>query len=194
MHQIDAINLACHRSDCRIFADLSFSAVSGDIVWVTGPNGAGKTTLLRCLAGLLPLSAGQIRWDGAAIQPKSDEYRGKIGWFGHRDGLLPLLSVRDNLRFSGGRGVAQFGVSGLLDHPVQFLSEGQRKRVALSALLQKEARPVWLLDEPFANLDRQAMELLRDVLQRRSREGWITFFTSHQENFGLDARELRMGA
>ena len=55
--------------DQRVLADVSFNVTCGEILGLIGPNGAGKTTLLECIAGLLPVDAGEVRWRGAPLPP-----------------------------------------------------------------------------------------------------------------------------
>jgi ABC-2 type transport system ATP-binding protein len=61
--------------DQRVLADVSFDVVTGEILGLIGPNGAGKTTLLECIAGLLPIDAGEVRWRGAPLSPAQRKQR-----------------------------------------------------------------------------------------------------------------------
>ena len=61
--------------DQRALADVSFEVFTGEILGVIGPNGAGKTTLLECIAGLLPIDAGEVRWRGAPLTPAERKQR-----------------------------------------------------------------------------------------------------------------------
>src|ERR1700746_4075615 len=61
--------------DQRVLADVSFDVITGEILGLIGPNGAGKTTLLECIAGLLPIDAGEVRWRGAPLSPSQRKQR-----------------------------------------------------------------------------------------------------------------------
>src|SRR6516162_6354116 len=61
--------------DQRVLKDVSFGVFTGEILGLIGPNGAGKTTLLECVAGLLPIDAGEVRWRGAPLSPSQPKRR-----------------------------------------------------------------------------------------------------------------------
>ncbi|HYR93569.1 MAG TPA: heme ABC exporter ATP-binding protein CcmA [Methylomirabilota bacterium] len=154
---------------------------------VRGPNGAGKTTLLRALAGLVPLARGSRTVSGAAL------------YVGHRSMLLRGLSARANLSFFAsfrgmrsadvGEALRRWGLTDLADRPVERLSAGQRKRAAL-ARLDVEQQPVVLLDEPFADLDRAGMHLVRDaIVSAVVREQAVVVVTHSLEELDRDAAQ-----
>jgi heme exporter protein A len=89
-----------------------------------------------------------------------------IGMGGMRAGITPHLAL------------ASVGLDGYEDQPVRMLSAGQRKRVALARLLLVPAA-LWLLDEPYANLDRGGIELVNRVLDDHARRGGAALITSH---------------
>jgi heme exporter protein A len=132
------------------------------VLAVEGPNGVGKTSLLRMIAGFLRPAAGTIKLK-ARDEICEPEERGKlIGWLGHQDGAKPQLSPTEVLTFfarlygnSSGvtSALAAAGLERCADLPCQYLSAGQKKRLAL-ARLTMVARPLWLLDEPLAALTR----------------------------------------
>jgi heme exporter protein A len=171
-----------------IFGPLDLAVAAGTALVVEGANGAGKTTLLRVLAGLLEASEGEIRWQGEAL---ADGRRvpGSIALLGHHLGLKADLSPLENLRFrlalSGLRpgntpeaALRSVGLEGFEDAPVRTLSAGQRKRTALAALLLAPAA-LWLLDEPYANLDREGQRVVDRMLEAHCHRGGAAVFTSH---------------
>src|SRR5262249_40215044 len=104
-------------------------------------------------------------------------------------GLKLELTALQNLRFAIGLGglragitaqlaLASVGLDGYEDQPVRMLSAGQRKRVALARLLLVPAA-LWLLDEPYANLDRGGIELVNRLLDAHARRGGAALITSH---------------
>jgi heme exporter protein A len=157
--------LACERNGRVVFSDLSFSVASGELAELRGPNGVGKSTLLRLIAGLLMPLAGTI-----ALDPATDE----------------ALSVTQNLAFwaamLGGGDVAKaldgFALTPLADDPVQLLSAGQRRRLALARLLLAR-RSVWLLDEPSTALDAASLASLAGHMKAHLEDGGIIIAATH---------------
>ena len=142
-----------------------------------GPNGAGKTTLLRALAGLTPLARGRRTVAG-----------GPPLYIGHRPMLLRGLSARENLAFLAAfRGLVTADIPGALrkwglgddmDRPIERLSAGQRRRASL-ARIETEPVPLVLLDEPFADLDSDALVRLRAALNIAQIRGQAVLMATH---------------
>jgi len=166
-------------------ADLDVAA--GEVVLLRGPNGAGKTTLLRALAGLLPVSRGEAVVLGHDLREDRKAVRPHVGYLGHAPGLYDDLTVADNLRFWAR--AARTEVGDVLDragvdarlHGVQVarLSAGQRRRVALAALLVRRPR-LWLLDEPHAALDAPARDLVDGLVREAAAGGATVVVASHE--------------
>jgi heme exporter protein A len=174
--------LACERNGRVVFSDLSFSVASGELAELRGPNGVGKSTLLRLIAGLLMPLAGTI-----ALDPATDEALPlHCHYSGHQDALKPALSVTQNLAFwaamLGGGDVAKaldgFALAPLADDPVQLLSAGQRRRLALARLLLAR-RSVWLLDEPATALDAASLASLAGHMKAHLEDGGIIIAATH---------------
>lgn len=163
---------------------------AGEIVLVTGPNGAGKTTLLRCCAGLVRVTSGTARVLGVDLCADRRAVRPMVGLLGHASGLYDELTVADNLRFwarvagvSGTDALAamdRVGIAERLRHlPVGRLSTGQRRRVALAALVVR--RPaLWLLDEPHAGFDQSARDEVDELVRDAVAHGATVLFSSHE--------------
>jgi heme exporter protein A len=145
-----------------------------------GPNGAGKTTLLRALAGLVPLARGRRSVPG-----------GPPLYIGHRPMLLRGLTPRENLVFLAafrGRGTGDvaaalrtWGLGDEMDRPIERLSAGQRRRASL-ARLDSEQVPLVLLDEPFADLDSDALVRLRAAINTSLVRGQAVLLATHQHH------------
>ncbi|HWT31819.1 MAG TPA: heme ABC exporter ATP-binding protein CcmA [Propylenella sp.] len=181
---MQAINLACIRGGRLVFAGLSFRVAPASLLAVTGPNGSGKSSLLRVLAGLIRPEAGKLRFDGAEPDDAVAHY------VGHAEALKPALSLRETLRFWAalyrGRGsdiagaAGRVGLGHALDLPVAVLSAGQRRRAALARLLLAP-RPLWLLDEPTAALDRGGEALLGVLMEKHLAAGGLVIAATHQD-------------
>lgn len=195
-----AHKLTCIRGGRRLFAGLSFTLKSSEVLVVTGANGSGKTSLLRVLAGLLPAEDGSISWAGEVGTPW-DILKGALHYLGHREGLKPYLTVRENLKIWGdlygsaenlSAAAKKTGVFPLLEFPLKFLSEGQKKRVNLARFLTTP-KPLWLMDEPAAGLDKEGRALLASLIRDHLKTGGIVIAATHQDLGLKGARTLVLG-
>ena len=184
-----------------LFRGLSFSARAGEVLSIEGPNGVGKTSLLRMVAGFLPPADGSIVFqvDRAISEP---EERGRhAGWVGHQDGAKPQLTAVEVLRFFAALHgtspdiadyLVQAGLERCAELPCQYLSAGQRKRLAL-ARLTLTRRPLWLLDEPLAALDSSGKSFAADLISSHCASGGIVLAATH-EPLGIPSTRLALGA
>lgn len=194
--------MACIRGQRMLFRDLSFSLAAGRALSLQGPNGVGKTSLLRLIAGFLRPAAGTIHLRTNGEDVADAEERGKfMGWLGHQDAVKPQLCVREQLAFfallyESGRdpneAMRTFGLMPLAGLPGQYLSAGQKRRLAL-ARLQLSARPLWLLDEPLAALDAAGKKLVAETVAAHCACGGIVVAATH-EALGVECEKLMLGA
>jgi heme exporter protein A len=180
------------RGDRRLFSGLDFSLPAGTFVQLTGPNGSGKTSLLRILCGLLASAEGEVCWQGANIRSLAEDYFTDVTYLGHRPGVKDELSALENLKISNavnGVEVSTENALGALQRmglarreslPARFLSEGQRRRVALARLLLCSTR-LWLLDEVMTSLDKSAVGLVRSLIEEHLNRGGIAIVATHQD-------------
>ncbi|MFJ3360975.1 ABC transporter ATP-binding protein [Streptomyces anthocyanicus] len=158
--------------------DVALSAAPGDVVALLGPNGAGKTTALRALAGLVPLSDGHLRLDGAELDRTPPESR-PVGVVFQDYLLFPHLTALDNVAFGprcrgatkaqartqAAAWLERLGIAGHAAAKPRRLSGGQAQRVALARALATRPR-LLLLDEPLAALDARTRLDVRAQLRR----------------------------
>ena len=186
------------RREEPIFGPMSFALNTGEVLMLEGSNGSGKSTLLRVLAGLLEASFGQLQREGRA----AFECSAPMAFLGHNGGFKHDLSARENLRFCtriGGlrpgasiaSSLMSVGLDGFEDTPLRFLSAGQRKRATLAGVLIAPAA-LWLLDEPYANLDRDGLTLVDRLLETHCARGGAAIITSHGLNHPALSRLRRM--
>jgi ABC-type multidrug transport system ATPase subunit len=181
-------------------ADVSLSVPAGATLVVFGPNGAGKSTLLRVLATLLRPHAGEARVLGEPLPAGDWAVRGRVGLLGHDALLYRDLSARENLVFHARlHRVDPARVETLLeamrlgaraDDPIRTLSKGLLQRVAVCRAVLHDP-PLLLLDEPRANLDPAAAELIEPLIGRAS--GRTRVITSHDPAGGLAEADLALG-
>jgi heme exporter protein A len=179
---------------------VSVSVPAGQTLGVFGGNGAGKTTLLRVLATLLRPHAGRARILDAELPDQAWKARGRVGFLGHEPMLYRDLSARENLRFQARlHGVDPARVGELIDavdltrradEPISNLSRGMVQRIAVARAVLHDP-PLLLLDEPRANLDPAAAELLEPLIGRAS--GRTRVLVTHDVDGGLAESDLALG-
>jgi len=180
-------DLSFSRNDVPVFGPLAFEVAAGEALLVQGGNGAGKTTLLRVLAGLLRADAGSVSIRGRLTAPATRAET--LAYLGHLPALKADLTALENLDFlcglHGRRGsqspegaMAVVGLAGYEDTLARQLSAGQKKRLSLARLWLSPA-PLWLMDEPYANLDLGGIELVNRMVQSQLRDGGAALVTTH---------------
>jgi|SRR5579859_3870075 len=179
------------RGERHVLKGVSLTLGAGELLHVTGPNGTGKTTLLRVACGLLRPEQGSVAWRGRPIASARAEYQAALAYAPHEPALKGDLTPLENLRFMIGlkrRADARellgyldrTGVGGCADLPVRVLSAGQRRRVSMARVLGLRAA-LWLLDEPFTNLDRAGSELLSGLLADHVNAGGLALVVAHHD-------------
>ncbi len=164
-----------------VLAGVDFSLERDEFVCIVGHSGTGKTTLLRCLAGLMPPTAGEVRFEGARV---TEPPRGLAVVFqDYSRSLLPWMSVAKNVELPlKGKGLSAaarraevagaleaVGLAGHADKLPHELSGGMQQRVAIARALAYRPE-VLIMDEPFASVDAQTRADLEDLTLRLRRE------------------------
>lgn len=172
-----------------VLNNLRLEIVKGESVAIVGANGSGKTTLLRCLAGLIKLNSGEIRWFGkpAAITPAS---RNILGMVSHDGFLYPHLTASENLVFAARMCsvhnpnqradslLRNAGMDAYAHRQARKLSRGMRQRLSiLRALIHYPE--IIILDEPFSALDTAGTVWLESILENLRRQSRTICFTTH---------------
>ncbi|WP_246227384.1 ABC transporter ATP-binding protein [Propioniciclava coleopterorum] len=174
-------------------AGVSLHVEPGEIVALLGASGSGKSSLLRAVAGLEPLAAGRVSWDGADLAGVPTHKR-NMGLMFQDPALFPNLSVGKNVAYGLHKlprarraGVVErflelVGLPGYASRQVSELSGGQAQRVALARSLAPEPR-LMLLDEPLSALDRALRERLVGVLSEVLRAtGTTAIHVTHDQD------------
>jgi ABC-2 type transport system ATP-binding protein len=174
---------------CKIHAlsDCSLTVARGEVFGLLGPNGAGKTTLIRLLMGYLKPTSGRARVDGLDAYLQSVQVRQRVAYLPGETRLYRQMRGKDTLRFfSDVRVEGDFQRSLALaerfeldiSRRVAFMSTGMRQKLALAIVLATET-PLWILDEPTANLDPTVRAAVIDIVSQASQQGRTVIFSSH---------------
>ena len=165
------------RGPAVLLGGVDFSLSPGERMIIAGPSGAGKTTLLRAIAGLEPLTAGEILIDGRTATSGSEvvipPHRRGAGMILQDLGLWPALSVAAHLRLAAKNRdevpalLASLGLTKLARRKPDTLSGGEQQRTALGAALAGSPRML-LLDEPFQGLDAVLRDQLLELVDRHA--------------------------
>lgn len=191
-------SITFHRGERAIFKDISLNIEAAIPTMLKGPNGSGKTTLLRLLSGLLTPYSGKITWNGENIFSDIYSYRSLLQFIGHKNAINRDLTVYENIAFFAKLGgnneliwpaVSFMELETMADFPCKILSQGWQRRVALSRLMLLN-RDIWLLDEPFANLDKTTSDMVKGLIESKCNAGGIVVFSSHKEIEFADYREI----
>jgi heme exporter protein A len=193
------------RGDRHVLQGVSAQIQRTELLHISGPNGTGKTTLLRVVSGLLRPEQGSVTWLGQSIAAIRTDYQASLAYASHEPALKGDLTALENLRFAVGlkrritadelrAALARTGVAGCADLPARVLSAGQRRRVAMARVLAMGAT-LWLLDEPFTNLDAAGTELISELLQTHVAGGGLALVVAHHElSVSCNVRRLELNS
>ena len=191
--KLDGLSKAYHAEDW-VLRDVQAEIESGEFFAIVGPSGCGKSTLLRMIAGLIPISAGELTIDGqvATNLPPKDR---KLTMVFQSYALFPFLSVTDNVGFGlkarkfpaaevadrVNRALELVNLTEFKDRKPRDLSGGQRQRFALARAVASDAK-ICLMDEPLSNLDAQLRVKMRTELRNLQQKlGLTVIYVTHDQ-------------
>ncbi|MGA2396650.1 MAG: cytochrome c biogenesis heme-transporting ATPase CcmA [Steroidobacteraceae bacterium] len=189
------------RGDRHVLKGVSLALCPGELLQVAGPNGTGKTTLLRVACGLLRPEQGRVTWCGRPISGIRPQYQSALVYAAHEPALKGDLTPLENLRYLVGlkrsvttaeleAALERTGVAACAQLPVRVLSAGQRRRVALARVLAMRSG-LWMLDEPFTNLDASGSALVTDLLREHVSATGMALVVAHHD-IALSGRLRRL--
>jgi ABC-type multidrug transport system ATPase subunit/ABC-type multidrug transport system permease subunit len=198
--RVDAVNVSRRVGSRQILQELSLSVKPGELVAIAGGSGAGKSTLLEILAGLQPLSVGEVRHDGV-VRGARGSADSRIGYVPQDDIIHLEMPLRRTLRYAArlrlpaGTSAAEadrvveetlhdLDLADRAEVPVRALSGGQRKRASIAVELLTRPR-LFFLDEPTSGLDPSTAADVMRLLRRLSRRGVTVVLTTHEPE-GID--------
>jgi len=178
-------NLSKYFNSFCVFENLDIEINQGEIFGVFGKNGSGKTTLLKILAGIIEPTSGKIEivgWNNV-----------KNLFVGHEPNLYKYLSVKENLELWARlwrkkisendikKALEFFEIERFLNHKIFELSQGTRRKVSFSKFLLIEPQ-IFIVDEPFSNIDDKGKEKLAELFLKAKSEGKTVIFSSPDTN------------
>ena len=189
---LEAKDLTLWRGERCLFRQLSFGLAPGQLLHIRGSNGCGKTSLLRVLCGLTLPEDGDVMWRGTKVINSRADFHAELSYVGHRESLKAELTAEENLvhdlglRAGLGRQAVREALSKVrlqkaMDIPCRSLSAGQRRRVSLARCIASGAR-LWILDEPYTNLDIAGRELVDTVMTEQLERDGMVLLVAHQDH------------
>lgn len=169
---------------------LSFAVGPGEVLGLVGPNGAGKTSTLRCLAGIIPASAGTVHIAGHDIAADPVAAKRALAFFPDEPRLFDYLTVRQHLNFVARiygvrdhEAIAQplleeFEIADKADQLPGELSRGMKQKLAIACGLLHQPQ-VMFFDEPLTGLDPLGIRRMKDSIKQRARAGATIVLSSH---------------
>ena len=187
-------NVCKSYDDVEVIRDVTVSVPRGTFLVLVGPSGCGKSTLLRMIAGLEPVTGGEISINDRVVNDVPPKER-DVAMVFQSYALYPHLSVSENMAFSlrmrragrqeidekVGRAAELLGLSDYLDRLPRQLSGGQCQRVAMGRAIVRNPA-IFLFDEPLSNLDAKLRGQMRTELRELHREiGNTTVYVTHDQ-------------
>ncbi|MFY0991513.1 ABC transporter ATP-binding protein [Halomonas sp. C05BenzN] len=178
----------------QVLRDVSLAIDSGEFLILVGPSGCGKSTLMNAIAGLEPVTSGEIRIAGEEVTWQTPAER-DIAMVFQSYALYPSMTVRGNISFglemrkvpraereaAVERVADLLQISHLLDRKPSQLSGGQRQRVAMGRALAREPK-IYLFDEPLSNLDAKLrVDMRTEIKKLHQRLGTTIVYVTHDQ-------------
>lgn len=174
-------NLSYKFDDKYIFSNLSFEFANDSVFKLVGDNGSGKSTLLKILSGIYKNYEGDLSFSEDDL----------VFYSGHKTGLKNNLSARENIYFDIrlpeisysqiNSVLKQLDLIDYSDIQSAYLSEGQKRKINIASFMLSTA-DLYLLDEPFNNLDSKTTDFLQEIFVKKINAGAKIIFSSHDRS------------
>ncbi|MAJ56557.1 MAG: heme ABC exporter ATP-binding protein CcmA [Candidatus Pelagibacter sp.] len=200
MLEVNSIYL--YRNRKQVFKDFSLNLKNSEIILLEGENGVGKTSLLNIIAGLIIPNKGFVKICKKSIFELGKQRKKKFTYIPDKNCLKENLSINENLKSwlklsnlsvnnnDYQKALKIFSLNGIQESLVKSLSQGQKKKVALTKLLFSKSK-LWLLDEPLNGIDAKTTTTLKKVMVRHLKQNGSILFSSHvKSNLKLTKRIL----
>ncbi len=186
-----AQNISLLRSDIKIFENINLSLNSGKIIILRGKNGSGKTSLIKTVLNLFEPSSGSIYWKGKLLKNNLYDYYNHLTYIADKTSSLRQLSINENIKIWKSTCLSKIDFKqidnvlstlkliDLKNKKVNTLSLGEIKKLELIRLII-ENKKIWILDEPFTNLDSESIDVLVQTFEDHCKNDGSVIFSSHQ--------------
>lgn len=195
-------NISCRRGENTLFENLGFTVGESCLLVIRGQNGSGKTTLLETIACLRKAEQGRVLYANRDVRGEHyQEYCDIMQYIGHKNAIKMQLTVFENIEFWANlkgnnaaiaAAIAFFGLDEYANTICAVLSAGYQKRVALARLMVTNSE-IWLLDEPFVNLDEEGKNTLATLITAKCERGGSVIITAHGELPFENYHEIELG-
>lgn len=191
------LDIAFRRGDRYLFENLSFTLHPGQLLWVTGENGIGKTSILKLAMGVWRPESGTIerRLSNVVCAAKD-----QCAYLGHIDAFEPLLTAKESLDFWCDLYEFDDPIDSVFDRigltlqkniRTGALSAGQKRRLAFGRLLIAN-RPIWVLDEPKAAMDKRGRDLIEELIAEHLARDGAALVATHDDTLSLGRSDRRI--
>ena len=184
--------ISFERAEREIFSDVNLSLGSNKVIIVKGKNGSGKTTFLKTILNLIKPTTGSIYWKGKLLNTNLNDYYKNLTYIGDQTSSIRQLTIKDNIKIwkkiflskidddQMEQLLKTLNLINIIDYKVSSLSLGEKKKLELMRLIIEEKK-IWILDEPFTNLDSDSIQVLSQTFEDHSNKDGSVLFSSHQE-------------
>ena len=190
-------DVAYLRGERQLFDGLSFTLNPGRLLWITGENGIGKTSILKLALQIWKPASGIIEH---VLNDTACQAGDVVAYLGHIDAFEPLLTCRESLEFWAEIYDYERSLSSVFEHvnltdqqnlKIGNLSAGQKRRLAFARLIIAR-RPIWILDEPKAALDKSGQSLIEGLISAHLRHGGSALIATHDQTPPLGKKSARI--
>ena len=183
-------NLHLIRSNKIIFNDINIAASAGKIILIQGKNGSGKTTLIKTILNIIEPTDGEVFWLGKKIKNNIFKFYKDTTYIIDKTTSSNSLTVINNISFWRNFFLSTISYDEVIklleildlkeyiDKQVMYLSLGEIKKLELIRLII-ENKKLWIMDEPYNNLDSNSVEIFNQTFSDHLNKGGIILFSSH---------------
>ena len=184
-------NISLFRDGNRIFENINLSLGSGKIIGLKGKNGSGKTSLIKTILCILEPTSGSLFWKGKNIEKNLYDFYNNVTYIADRTSSLKQLTVTENIKIWKNIFISKINdeqiekilitlkLNNYKNKKTNILSLGETKKLELLRLII-ENKKIWILDEPFTNLDTEAVDVIKQTFEDHCKKEGSIIFSSHQ--------------
>ena len=184
-------NISLFRADKIIFENINLSIGSGKILGLKGKNGSGKTSLIKTILCILEPTSGSIFWKGKNIEKNLYDFYNNVTYIADKTSSLKQLTINENIKKWKNIFLSKINndqiekilqtlkLDSYKNKKTNILSLGETKKLELLRLII-ENKKIWILDEPFTNLDSEAIDVIKQTFEDHCKKEGSIIFSSHQ--------------